>query len=342
MSNISSSLRTFIHTAFSTGNTFSDNSYICYFREEEFLKKQNKFRSYAFLIIKEMVDMASKKHPSKLVDEVLHSIFCLGKITNPEFSPQCILDDNAMLNELKGRYPRPFALFSSQLPKRSPFSCVLDMIVNLKGQEKENEIGKELRELIQRLKTKERTALKEDGGTALISSTICVSQRNAAADSVRYYGVSMSTSGRDPGRIIVAASCLSNWDSYVADAVVTYYPLKTKKSDFDGTIKLPEQVRCQAFSLSDGTPMAPCRSCGNLFGLTTSDKQEWAYGNCAEAESLSNLLKNETKMRERVQQPSNTAANRQKAVNSVRTELSSCLGRASFQWDNHYYTPQGN
>ena len=200
------------------------------------------------------------------------------------------------------------------------------------GQQNENEIINKLQEFID-----ERLH-----GNQLVSSTICVSQRNNEEDSVRCYGVSMSTSGRNPGRIIVAASCLNNWDSYVADAVMTYYPSRAKKTYFDGTIRLPKRVRCQTISLRRGTLMAPCRSCANMFGLTTNVEQAWAYGHCAEAESVSNLLKTDEGVREQVEQPSETCtpANRQRAKASVRTELRRCLGEVGFQWNNHFYNPQ--
>ena len=222
--------------------------------------------------------------------------------------------------------------------------CYFLQVVNLNGEQKEDEIKNRLKEFT--------LQLKKDGGTALVSSTICVSQPDMTTKSVRYYGVSMSTSGPVPGQIIVAASCLSDvaktkWDSYVADAVMTYYSKekkKKKKSYFDGVIILPKQARCQAFSLSDGTSMAPCRSCGNMFGLTTSETKEWPYGNCAEAESLSNLLKNENETREQVKQPSDTCtdANRQRAVEDVKKLLKEYLRMLQFQWDNKFYTPQGN
>ena len=154
----------------------------------------------------------------------------------------------------------------------------------------------------------------------------------------------MSTSCRYPGRIIVAACCLSTWDSYVADAVMSYYPSKKKKkSYFDGTIRLPKQVRCQGFSLRRVKQMDPCRSCGNAFGLTTGEKQVWPYGHCAEAESLSNLLKNEKEIRELVQQTSHlsTDENRQKAKNSVMKELRHYLRMVEFKWDSEFYIPRG-
>ncbi|XP_030268487.1 uncharacterized protein LOC115579115 [Sparus aurata] len=296
----------------------------------EFMKDDH-FRSSAFLIIDEMVEL-SRRRPSVLVDEILHSIFFLGEINDPRYTPKHIVSDDEMFKALRDHYPRPFECCSSQLPKRSPFSCVLDMIVQLTGQQNENQIINRLRQLIKRL----------GASNDLVSSTVCVTQKNTAEDSVRYYGVSMSTSGRNPGRIMVAASCLSTWDRYVADAVMSYYPSKKRKSYFDGTIRLPEQVRCQGFSLRQVKQMDPCRSCGNLFGLTTSEKQVWSYGHCAEAESISNLLKKENEMRELVQQTShlNTDENRQKAKNSVSKELSHYLSMVEFKWDKEFYIPR--
>ncbi|XP_039679227.1 uncharacterized protein LOC120573515 isoform X3 [Perca fluviatilis] len=199
--------------------------------------REDHFRSNAFRIINIMLELNSE-HATVLVDEILHSIFFLGKINDPQHPPESIVTDADMLDGLKIIYPRPFDHFSSQLPKRSPFSCVLDMIVLLTGEENEEEIKKKVREITKQLR-RGRTR-------PLISSTICVSQ---IPNSVRYYGVSMSTAGRIPGRIMVAASCLSSWDRYVAGAVMTYYLNNANIPDFDGIIRLPENVRCEAFNI---------------------------------------------------------------------------------------------
>ncbi len=153
----------------------------------------------------------------------------------------------------------------------------------------------------------------------------------------------MSTSGRNPGRIIVAASCLSgNWDSYVAGAVMTYNWKKERRGSYDGTITIPESVRCEAFRLSDSKYMIPCKSCGNMFGLETDGKDKWAYGNCAEVESLSNLLKKEAAVREQARPTpaSYTDANREAAEESVLRELKDCLRMLHFNWDGEYYVPR--
>ncbi|XP_037651992.1 uncharacterized protein LOC119503976 [Sebastes umbrosus] len=279
------------------------------------------------------------KHPTLLLDEILHSIFFLGKLNDPEFYPESIVgndDDVDMLKMLRKCFPRPFALYSSHLPKRSPFSCFLDMIVHLcERKDDEKEIIKRLQDFI--------SQLEYSKSKALVSSTICVSQSNNPK-SVKYYGVSMSTSGCYPGRIMVAASCLSSWDSNVADAVMTYYPTKTKKQDFDGTIKLPQHVRCQAFNLHLGREKPPCRSCGNLFGLETSETTQSDYGNCAEAESLSDLLKDVENVREQVRPTSKTCTdeNRETVKKSVLTQLKRLLRDLKFKWDNdeNFYDPR--
>ncbi|KAF1381377.1 hypothetical protein PFLUV_G00153300 [Perca fluviatilis] len=317
-------------------------------QREEYLK-QEPFRRNAFLIIVKMVKLNSEHANIPLVDEILHSIFFLGKINKIPFSPEDILsDDEDLLNELKGHYPQPFKLYSSQLPRRSPFSCVLDMIVELtrqthQGKRQEQEIEKEIIEKLRRLISELELGKNEP----LVSSTICVSHSTKIPNAVRYYGVSMSTSGPNPGKILIAASCFSSWDSYVAGAVMTYYPEQSskyiKKKYFDGTIILPEQhVRCQAFNLFEKEAKPPCRSCGNLFGLTTNEKKEWPYGNCAEAESVSNLLTNVVEIREQARPKAETCTeeNRKRAEGSVRKELEGFVRTEKFKWSGEFYTPQ--
>ncbi|TDH04391.1 hypothetical protein EPR50_G00151430 [Perca flavescens] len=292
-----------------------------------------------------MLDLSypPSEYTAGLVDEFLHSIFFLGKINNPPFSPEDILNnDKDLLNALKGRYPLPFELYSSQLPRRSPFSCVLDMIVHqtrskgkIQEEEIETEIIKRLQDLIRPLKEGKRKNKKKP----LVSSSICVSHSTKTPNAVRYYGVSMSTSGPNPGKILIAASCFSSWDSYVAGAVMTYYPNKVKREDFDGTIILPEHVRCQAFNLFEKREKPPCRSCGNLFGLTTKENTEWPYGNCAEAESVSNLLTNVEEVRK--QAAPCTEENRQRAAERVRKELEGFVSTERFKWKGQFYTPLG-
>ncbi|XP_030597004.1 uncharacterized protein LOC115788199 [Archocentrus centrarchus] len=301
-------------------------------RKEEFLKSQEAFRENAFIIIKKMDDWSNMTPRSKhLVDEILHSIFFLGKINLVPFSPEDIFCDRDILDALKEKYSRPFQFYDKQLPRRSPFSCVLDMIVLQKKTENEEEIKKSLRDLIKDLK---------DG--ILASSTICISQKSKAdQSSARYYGVSMSkTCHRITRKLLIPASCLSKWDEYVAGAVMTYCPHDIKKNYFDGTIEVPENIRCEAFSLTDDyIKMDPCRSCHNLFGLNTEETKEWPYGNCAEPESLSNLLKSEEVVKNHTRVHQNAPENWQKAKTEVLKELTNMLKVKNFKWTGDFYEP---
>ncbi|XP_046874993.1 uncharacterized protein LOC124466997 isoform X2 [Hypomesus transpacificus] len=256
-------------------------------RAEEYRQVNDSFRHNAFKFIELM--LTSGCHEI-YVNEILHSIFFLGHIlhleafhtlqTNvPEFTPEGILGE--MYEEVQELFREPFDCYQTQLPKRTPFSCVLDMVVHRCGEHNEQQIVRQLSELVQGLELRERYKLT--------SSTICVSKYGRYT----YYGASMSTEGRTAGRIMIAVSCLHTWHKSVSDAVMSYFPGKQKRNDFDGTLQLPDYVHCQAYSLRDREGIPPCFSCSNLFGLTTTDKRQFVYGNCAEAESVSRLLSDE-------------------------------------------------
>ncbi|XP_038156320.1 uncharacterized protein LOC119793292 [Cyprinodon tularosa] len=295
---------------------------------EKYLQDQQSFRTNAFLIIKEMVHWCNITEGGKiLVDEILHSIFFLGEINTPRFPPEEIIPDQEILDQLKEKYNRPFDCYRTHLPRRSPFSCVLDMIVLQKKPENENQIKQTLMDLVNRL-----------AAGFLVSSTICISKSNKSNNQ---YGVSMSTTGRNAGRIVIAASCLSSyWDKYVAGAVMTYYPQKKKKSYFDGTFELHGDATCTAYSIKDGSEMDPCKSCGNLFGLQTTCEKEWPYGNCAEAESLSNLFRNDAEVKRKSRPTSDTCTpeNRERAKVDTRRELTNTLKTIKFNtWKGEFY-----
>ncbi|XP_039461089.1 uncharacterized protein LOC120435484 isoform X2 [Oreochromis aureus] len=259
------------------------------------------------------------------------SIFFLGKINSIPFSPEAIFSDDDILKALKENYPRPFEFYLTELPRRSPFSCVLDMIVLRENPENEEQIKQSLQELIRDL-----------APNILVSSIICISQKsNTDQNSKRYYGVSMSTNGPNPRTIVIGASCLSKWDEYVSGAVMTYYPKKVKKDYFDATIEVPGNIRCESFSLSRDEQMSPCGSCHNLFGLNTEETKEWDYGNCAEPESLSNLLKNEEEVKNKTHVHEYSAENRQRAEEEVREALQAVLRMIHFNtWTGEFYNPE--
>ncbi|XP_071231524.1 uncharacterized protein [Salvelinus alpinus] len=277
-----------------------------------------------------MIQLCKDRPDCKVhVDEILHSIFFLGFIHKPQqFTPNDILGE--LMPEVEEAFPRPFESYTCKLPKRTPFSSVLDMVVSLLGPDREIDI----------LTTLQKIAIDMSEPKMkyqFTSSTICVSQRKEVQGKKCYYGVSMSCNGRQEGQIMVAVSCLRTWNCRVSNAVMTYDPnTKEKRKNFDHTFELPTNVRCQAFNVKTGEEMPPCKSCHNLFGLETTETRMWPYGNCAEAESLSKLFNGETFDAGQVV---NDEVRRQ-VIRSVSTDLQRKLGSIEYVWDGDYYIPQ--
>lgn len=288
-------------------------------RAELFLQTEDSFRINALNIICEMDKLQG---PREYVDEMLHSIFFLGWIHSPKYTPEMIL--GVHLSEMMKIFPQPFESYTSKLPKRTPFACVLDMVVSLFGPDKKLEIWQKLRDIANVMSGKHR----------FTSSTICISESGG-----RYYGASMSCTGKKEGQIMIAVSCLCTWHYGVSNAVMTYKPDKNKRKNFDGTMKLQEYVKCQASNVKSGEKMPPCRSCGNLFGLEKPSNQMWPYGNCAEAESLSKLLYGEEEIVKNVVPPVDCKM-REQVVKEVKAHLEEKLQESEFQWDSSYYIPQ--
>ncbi|CAB1350856.1 unnamed protein product, partial [Coregonus sp. 'balchen'] len=205
---------------------------------------------------------------------MLHSIFFLGNIHVPTCPPEIILGEN-VLKIVKTKFPKPLESYSTELPRRTPFSCLLDMVVTLN--EDEGDIKDHLSNLI--------TELGLDGDYKLIASTICVSNYIEDQDRERgyYYGASLSSTGLVARKLLIASSCLHTWHPYVSLAVMKREPVKC------------ETVRCRAFSVdSIHTEKPPCKACCKLLNLKHAGPPTGnnIYGNCAEVESLSKLLWN--------------------------------------------------
>lgn len=69
--------------------------------------------------------------------------------------------------------------------------------------------------------------------------------------------------------------------------------------------------------------------------------QRLAFGNCAEPESLSNLLTNEEEVKNKTHVHEHSAENRQRAKEEVRKDLMNVLRTIQFKkWTGEFYTPE--
>ncbi|KAJ7991689.1 hypothetical protein DPEC_G00286490 [Dallia pectoralis] len=144
-------------------------------RAERFLVDEGNWYLNAIKIFKEIADRIIKAYEEeeydnvislfKYLDEFLHSIFCIGWI-DKERIPQMIFKHlEARVEKI---FPKPFEKYRTQLPKRTPFSCLLDVIVTLEEPkpEPEEDIKKTLQGIAMNLE-----------GNKLVASTICSSKK---------------------------------------------------------------------------------------------------------------------------------------------------------------------
>ncbi|XP_050957336.1 uncharacterized protein LOC127158231 [Labeo rohita] len=246
---------------------------------QEFKKEQNKLRTY--------------------VNEILHSIFFLGIIHEDCLTPVDILNaQNASAEILRQEFPEPFGKYKSHLPKRTPFSILLD-IMQLTFGTKEN-IMNELCSLMKRLKFPyplDRPANKNQRYYTLESTVICVCS-NSRCTSQEYFGASLGCRTEKAKSIMIYSSCLNTWHEYVSYAVMSFQ--HQTKGD---SLQFHESMQCQAYirDWKENTykERQPCMNCTRLFSLPEGTEQEhYPYGNCAETECLSKLLINDQFMRE--------------------------------------------
>ncbi|XP_029590530.1 uncharacterized protein LOC115175440 [Salmo trutta] len=157
-------------------------------RAADFRRKDD-FKTNAANIIGRVVKLCATHddtHIITLAEEMLHSIFFLGNIHVRKCSPEMILS-SGMLEIVREVFPRPLASYSTELPRRTPFSCLLEMVVTLKNNDRD--IKDHLSNLI--------TELGLVGDHKMIAATICVSYYtdDQHKPMFHYYGASLSSTG---------------------------------------------------------------------------------------------------------------------------------------------------
>ncbi|XP_016117208.1 uncharacterized protein [Sinocyclocheilus grahami] len=245
---------------------------------KEFKKEQNKLRAH--------------------VNEILHSIFFLGTIHKDSLTPEDIIPEK--IAEIRQEFPEPFKKYKSHLPKRTPFSILLD-IMQLTYDTKDK-VLKELCILMDKLKFPyplDRPANKNQRYYTLESTVICVCS-NSQRTSDEYFGASLGCRTGEAKRIMIYSSCINTWHEHVSYAVMSF-----KHQPEGDSLQFHESLRCQAYfrDWKDNTykKRQPCMNCKRLFSLSAGTEQEdYPYGNCAETECLSKLLFNDQFMRENI------------------------------------------
>ncbi|XP_016117209.1 uncharacterized protein [Sinocyclocheilus grahami] len=234
----------------------------------------------------------------QLISHILHSIFFLGTIHKDSLTPEDIIPEK--IAEIRQEFPEPFKKYKSHLPKRTPFSILLD-IMQLTYDTKDK-VLKELCILMDKLKFPyplDRPANKNQRYYTLESTVICVCS-NSQRTSDEYFGASLGCRTGEAKRIMIYSSCINTWHEHVSYAVMSF-----KHQPEGDSLQFHESLRCQAYfrDWKDNTykKRQPCMNCKRLFSLSAGTEQEdYPYGNCAETECLSKLLFNDQFMRENI------------------------------------------
>ncbi|XP_068120151.1 uncharacterized protein [Hyperolius riggenbachi] len=154
---------------------------------------------------------------------------------------------------------------------------------------------------------KENESVANDFSASVIAYS-CARDTSISNDTDWYYGASISYKDSVPRNIIISTSSLFVWDKAISYIVCC--------GDNGRGLTFPNNVQCCAYRFNgkewDYELIPPCIKCDKMFNVQyeleykeTTDKQTWPYGNCAEVESLSNLLRSNENLRNDVKEGDN-------------------------------------
>ncbi|XP_062376238.1 uncharacterized protein LOC134064317 [Sardina pilchardus] len=212
---------------------------------------------------------------TQLLDEMVHSILFSGHIRNQLMKPEEIFEAD-MFGILRCFFGGAFEGYKRRLPKRTPFSCLLELIVETKKDK--TLVKNELSNII--------TKLRGKSTNQLVGRALCIIEECQQIS----YGVSMPLAEKQFKKIWIALSCMHTWHPHVAYAVRKW----TKGEEC--SVPFPNlEESCQAYVHNGKTLKStpPCISCCELFSMKHVHKKSRShlYGNCAEAEAISKYLK---------------------------------------------------
>ncbi|XP_049332305.1 uncharacterized protein LOC125799489 [Astyanax mexicanus] len=265
--------------------------------------------------------------------EMLHSIFFLGYIHEDCLHPKDFFPANipADYERMSRMFPDAFQQYNSHLPTRTPFSILLELMEIF--YETEERIKQELAILLKSMKFPNplhKEGSKYEQFYTLESTVICVCYSNL--DSRKYYGASFCCRKGNAKTILIDLSCLKTWHEYVSHAVMSFHG----GASGDG-ITFPTELKYKAFyrdwKENVYNEKRPCANCKKLFNLPNADpdKVEHPFGNCAETECLSKLLKNDQYMQQKAMIPNHSEEHLENLRNVTKERLTRELGKVGIE-----------
>lgn len=293
------------------------------------------------LICTVMITIRDQTQGSELyrcMTEMLHSIFFLGYIHEDRLHPKDFFPAKipADYEKMKLMFPEAFQQYSSHLPTRTPFSILLEMMQIL--YRTEERIKKELELLLKSMNFP--NPLNKGGSNyeeyyTLESKAICVCYSDL--DSRKYYGASFCCRKGNAKTILIDLSCLKTWHEYVSHGVMSFHC----RASGDG-ITFPKEMKCRAFyrhwKENVYIEKPPCGNCAKLFNLPNADtdKVEHPFGNCAETEGLSKLLKSDAYMQQNALIPNHSEEHLEELRNLTKARLTKQLRKVGIEVTDNF------
>ncbi|XP_073462843.1 uncharacterized protein [Aquarana catesbeiana] len=275
-------------------------------KHKNYLKQTIKASGTAFLeVFHKLLEEtnANTDDVFQYLQRVYHAIFFFGHINNPQVNPKDFFPADAW-NTIQNVFQRPLAEYNTHLPSQTPYSILLEYITKIHGGRKESileELEKRNKEFLVNFYKDEKNQLQPRNFalSATVISHSCVNKPNSA----NTYGSSIAYKGTVPRQIMIAISALLVWDKVIS------YEVRCKESGRG--IQFPNDVCCDSYKFKTSNnkykPVCPCTKCYESYivkfdpKFVKTDKQEdWPHGNCAETESLSNLLRDNEDIRNAV------------------------------------------
>uniref|UniRef100_UPI00398EE8E2 uncharacterized protein n=1 Tax=Pristiophorus japonicus TaxID=55135 RepID=UPI00398EE8E2 len=267
--------------------------------------------------------------------EILHTILFQGSINLPVIEPESFFE-RAEFEQLSTKYPDVFQKHNTHLPTRPPYTVLLDVVVEVTKTRHIDDVLKCLLDLTEQMVVEFTESSK--CGNVFMSTVISycyfwdVDVRRRTTEN--YFGASVSCKGRKQKEIMIDILCFKTWHSAISMAVcignwcnkqafrfppeVQSTVLKinspSKSTTLDSQRYLPSNVQIpnsleisrilsQRISL---IPRAPYERCQDMLTDINSDpipvgEKHCEYGNCAECESLSQILYANPQLAKRLQ-----------------------------------------
>ncbi|XP_078427232.1 uncharacterized protein LOC144699820 [Cetorhinus maximus] len=292
-----------------------------------FVKSGNKFLWTARSFISSSVQEGklTQDKGSAYFKEILHVILFCGQINNPIITPEEILTEEE-IRQLSKKYRDVFQKCATHLPTHPPYTVLLDVVSSISSSRKAEEVLGCLLGLTNEMDVTNDEGGKCEN--IFVSTVISCCYLDSSANT-NYFGASVSCRGRKQKQIMIDILCCHTWHKDISWAVCvgnTYnkkafgFPVGVRSMAFNiyspakATIqkekiksvwdRLQHCLMTRSYEISKaleqyGTlvPKAPCMKCFTMFPDIYFDPHsqdhcngQWEYGNCAECESLSQLL----------------------------------------------------